>query len=90
MKIPIRPSSHVENIVEASRVTRSGCVFIPTFRGDVNSCKKFVENVEPKKVVGESSGAALEKDVGDLLKIIKMSDYKIVDQLFQTPYNISI
>ena len=41
-------------------------------------------------MVGESSGAALEKDVDDLLKIIKMSDYKIVDQLLQTPSKISI
>ena len=71
--------SHVENIAEASWVTRSGRVFTPTFRGDVSFGKKVVENAEPNKVVGESSGAALEKDVDDLLKIIKMSDYKIVD-----------
>ena len=73
--------SHVDNIIEASRVTRSGRIFAPTFRGDVNFGKKIVEIDEPKKVVGESSGAALKKDVDDLLKIIKMSDYKIMDQL---------
>ena len=43
--------------------------------------KKIVENVEPKNAVGESSGATLEKKVDDILKIIKMSDYGIVDQL---------
>ena len=41
-------------------------------------------------MVGESSDAALEKDVNDLIKIIKMSDYKIMDQLWQTPSKISI
>ena len=48
----IQPLSHVENIAEASRVTRSGRVFALTFRGDVSYGKKFVVNVEPKKVVG--------------------------------------
>ena len=60
VEIPIQPLSHVENIVKDSRVTFSGRVFSPTFRGDVNSGKNVVENAEPKKVVGESSGAALE------------------------------
>ena len=79
VEIPIQPLSLFKNITDASRVTRSGHVFAHTFRGDVNSSKKVVENVEPKKVVGESSGAALEKYVNGLLKIIKMSDYNIVD-----------
>ena len=39
---------------------------------------------------GETSGATLEKEVDDILKIIKMSDYRIVDQLLQTPSKISI
>ena len=40
--------------------------------------------------MGESSGTTLQKDVDDILKIIKMSDYRIVDQLLQTPSKISI
>ena len=40
--------------------------------------------------MGESSGTTLEKDVDDLLKIIKMSDYTIVDQLLQTPSKLYI
>ena len=51
---------------------------------------KVTKGVENKKVVGESSGATLEKYVDDVLKIIKMSDYRIVDQLLQTPSNIYI
>ena len=73
--------SDVKNIAEASRVTRSGRVFAPVIRGIINSDKRVVERTKSKKSVGESSGAALEKDVDNLLKIIKMSDYKIVDHL---------
>ena len=51
---------------------------------------KFIESVENKKAVGESNGASLEKDVDDILNIIKMSDYKIVDQLLHTPSKIFI
>ena len=45
--------------------------------------KKVDESTKPKEAVGESSGTTLEKDVDDILKIIKMSDYRIVDQLLQ-------
>ena len=71
-------------------MTRSGRVFAPVVRKDVVAGKKIAENDETKKVTGETSGATLEKDVDDILKIIKMSDYRIVDQLLQTPSKISI
>ena len=90
MEVPIQPMSNVRNIAETIRVTRSGRVFAPIVRGNDNAGKKIVEEVEPKKAVGESSGATLEKDVDDILKIIKMSDFRIVDQLLQTPSKISI
>ena len=90
-EVPIQPLSYVENIVEVSRVTRSGRVFAPTFQQSLNSGKKIVKaSVEPKKVEGKTSGVTMEKDVDDLLKIIKMSDYKIVDQLLQAPSKIFI
>ena len=56
-------------------------VFAPVVRRDVVVGKKIAENDEPKKAISETSGATLEKEVGDILKIIKMSDYRIVDQL---------
>ena len=68
----------------------SGRVFAPAIRGNASADKKVVESVENKKLVGESSGTTLEKEVDDILKIIKMSDYKIVYQLLHTPSNISI
>ena len=49
-----------------------------------------MESVEEKKAAGESSCTTLEKEVDGTFKIIKMSDYRIVDQLLQTPSKISI
>ena len=69
----------VGNIAETSRVTHNGRVFVPVVRGDVSTRKKLDENVEPKKATGESSGATLEKEVDDILNIIKMSNYRIVN-----------
>ena len=90
MEIPIQPIPDVGNIAETSRVTRIGRVFAPVVHADVSIGKKIVENVEPKNITGESSGATLKREVDDILKIIKMSDYKIIDQLLQTPSKISI
>ena len=46
----------VGNIVDNSRVTRSGRVFAPVIRKDVVAGKKIAENDEPKKVAGDTSG----------------------------------
>ena len=61
VEVPIQPMPNVGNIAETSRVTLNGHVFAPVIRGDVSTGKKIVEDVEPKKAVGESSGATLEK-----------------------------
>ena len=90
MEVPVQPMPDVGNIVENSRLTRSGRVFAPVVRGDASAGKKIAENLEPKKVMGETSGVTLEKEVDDILKIINMSDYIIVDQLLQTHSKISI
>ena len=78
VEISIQPMPDVGNIAENSRVTHSGRVFAPVVRRDVVVGKKIVENDGPKRAIGETSGATLEKEVDDILKIIKMSDYKIV------------
>ena len=51
----------IGNIAENSRVTHNGRVFAPVVRRDVSVGKKIAENVEPKKITGETSGATLEK-----------------------------
>ncbi|XP_058740943.1 uncharacterized protein LOC131613274, partial [Vicia villosa] len=88
---------------DVSRVTRSGRVYTPlppkqpvvpaTRQNPVNTP---VGNPEETPVsntnidVGQSSGTNVNPDFDEILKLIKRSEYKIVDQLMQTPSKISI
>ena len=66
-------------------------MFAPVFSKMTDDVKKIVEaSTEPKKTEGQASEVAQEKEMDDLLKIIKMSDYKIVEKLLQTSSKISI
>ncbi|XP_058751635.1 uncharacterized protein LOC131624732, partial [Vicia villosa] len=89
-EVEIKPLSSVENIADVSRVTRSGRVFTqPQTVVDVqrNPTQVPVNNNDVTKV---NAGSSSEKEMDEILKLIKMSDYKIVDQLHRTPYKISI
>ena len=46
-------------------------------------------NSSKGKAVGQSGGITCE-DSDEILKLIKKSEYKVVDQLLQTPAKISI
>ncbi|XP_050895541.1 uncharacterized protein LOC127102176 [Lathyrus oleraceus] len=79
-------SEDVTNITGMSRMTRSGRIYTPEF------------NVTPQGPAKESTVAAPTKepevvqseDDVEFLKLIKRSDYKVMDQLHQTPSKISI
>ncbi|XP_050888718.1 uncharacterized protein LOC127093862 [Lathyrus oleraceus] len=79
-------SEDVTNIAGMSRMTRSGRIYTPEF------------NVTPQGPNKESTVAAPTKepevvqseDAVEFLKLIKRNDYKVVDQLHQTPSKISI
>lgn len=43
-----------------------------------------------REAEGQTSNSTLDKETDELLRIIKLSDYKVVDQLLQTPSKISI
>ncbi|XP_050889228.1 uncharacterized protein LOC127094438 [Lathyrus oleraceus] len=86
---------NVTNIARASGVTQSGRVFAP----EVIPNKESAPTLEPmkgKKVnpleagEGSSKKALNAEEDREFLKIIKRSDYKVVDQLNQTPSKISI
>jgi len=49
-----------------------------------------ITEVAPTKNVDQSSRANTDFDLDELLQIIKKSDYRVVDQLMQTPSKISI
>ena len=47
-------------------------------------------NVEPRVEAGRSSGPNPHPDDDKILKLIKRSEYKIVDQLLQNPSKIFV
>lgn len=53
-----------------------------------NDKGKVVENIDQGK--SSMKGTVSDKDVGEFLRLIKKSDYRVVDQLNQTPSKISI
>ncbi|KAI5415820.1 hypothetical protein KIW84_041023 [Lathyrus oleraceus] len=92
---PVTVGSAVGNVGGPGGFTRSGHLFAPQVPRDNNAealartkGKQVVVEDEPvRKEVPENS---FEKDVEEFMRIIKKSDYKIVDQLNQTPSKISI
>jgi len=86
-EIPTPPLPSLGNIAEDNRVLRNGGVIpaaVPT------KASVPVTEVAPAKNVNQSSGTNTDSDLDEILKIIKKSDYKVVDQLMQTPSKISI
>lgn len=74
------------NITDCSRMTRNGRVFAP-----VQSRRDNVDTPAVGPVQIETN-TRVPKDVeeDEIIKIIKKSEYKIVDQLLQMPSKISI
>ncbi|KAI5429484.1 hypothetical protein KIW84_034174 [Lathyrus oleraceus] len=85
----------VDNVGGIGRFTRSGRLFSPPITqadnaGAVAKAKgKQAVNGDTSAPQG-SSEPTFANDVDELLRIIKKSDYKVVDQLIQTPSKISI
>ncbi|XP_058774539.1 uncharacterized protein LOC131648830 [Vicia villosa] len=89
-EVEIKPLSSVVNIEDFSRVTITGRVFNqPQAVVDVqkNPTQVPVTTSDATKV---NDGSSSGKKMDGILKIIKMSDYKVVDHLHRTPYKISI
>ncbi|XP_050890365.1 uncharacterized protein LOC127095765 [Lathyrus oleraceus] len=79
-------SEDVTNIAGMSRMTRSGRIYTPEFnvtpQGPTKESTVVAPTKEPEVVQSE--------DAVEFLKLIKRSDYKVMDQLHQTPSKISI
>ncbi|KAI5426567.1 hypothetical protein KIW84_032125 [Lathyrus oleraceus] len=94
-RTPVTVSPMVDNVGGPKGFTRSGRLFAPQPLRDNNAealakakGKQAVVDEEPAQK--EAPEGSFEKDVEEFMKIIKKSDYKIVDQLNQTPSKISI
>lgn len=96
VKENVDESLNVENFAGVGKMTRSGRVYTPQ---DVPRSADNLARAKGKQVQGEgpSSGTVdaprsddVNREVEELLRIIKKSDYKVVDHLSQTPSKISI
>ncbi|GAU51647.1 hypothetical protein TSUD_414690 [Trifolium subterraneum] len=93
--IPLLPSA--VNTAEVSRVTRRGRLVSAVSPDKVDApvngqvqLENPIVNSELNKELGQSSGNNVNSDFDEVLKLIKKSEYKVVDQLMQTPSKISI
>ncbi|XP_050910855.1 uncharacterized protein LOC127126039 [Lathyrus oleraceus] len=94
-KAPVVVSPAVDNVGGPGGFTRSGRLFAPQQLRDANaeaSAKAKGKQAVVDEVPAQANvpGGSFEKDVEEFMRIIKKSDYKIVDQLNQTPSKISI
>jgi len=92
-EVPIPSLPSVVNITKDSRVLRNGCVIPTLFPKKARA--PVIEQVQAKdssttKDAGQTSRTDTNADFEDLLKLIKKSEYKVIDQLMQTPSKISI
>ncbi|GAU51264.1 hypothetical protein TSUD_412510 [Trifolium subterraneum] len=85
VETPIPPLISVDNVADNSKILRSGRILPGVVQGKTGS------SVE-KTQIPDSSGTSerVYEDSDEVLKMIKRSEYKIVDQLLQTPSKISI
>ena len=97
VEVPIPPMPSFVSIADVSRVTRSGRIFaaVPLKRPEVQVRRPIpaeipARNVEPRVEIGRSNEPIPHPEDDEILKLIKRSEYKIVDQLLQTPSKISL
>ncbi|XP_050908890.1 uncharacterized protein LOC127122628 [Lathyrus oleraceus] len=86
----------VVNITGTSGMTRSDRIFAapppPPEKENLgtNAKSKGKQPAGPEQAQTQTQGKVMPDDVEEFLRIIKKSDYKVVDQLNQTPSKISI
>lgn len=95
-EVPLPSIPSFINIANVSGVTRSGCVFatVPPRNVKASVGKKTqveapIVNNKPD-VVGASSGANINSEFDEVLRLIKKSENKIIYQLLQTPSKIFV
>jgi hypothetical protein len=87
VEVPLVSPATVSKIAEETTTLRSGRVRPPLFqRKVVTPAATVTPPVTPPadKNIGPSGQSIEESNLDEILRLIKMSDYKIVDQLLQT------
>jgi hypothetical protein len=95
-EIPIPTLPPSVNIAEVSTVTRSGLVFPTVSQKKAGASVDQLVQVEFLIVNSgldkgkDQANETISSDSNEVLKLIKRSEYKVIDQLMQTPSKISI
>ncbi|XP_058733281.1 uncharacterized protein LOC131604882 [Vicia villosa] len=94
---PSGPIPYTSDKAVPYKVTRSGRVFAPSPQkrveisfGEQVPLRNPIVRVEPSFVEGQSSGTNVDSSDDEILKLIKKSEYKVVNQLLQTPSKIFV
>jgi hypothetical protein len=93
VEVPLVSPATVDNVVGEITALRSGKVRPPLFQKKVvTPIATIIPPVAPPvdKNAGPSGQSIEESNLDEILRLIKKSDYKIVDQLLQTSSKISI
>lgn len=84
----------VSNIAGASRITCSRRIFTPAppYEEVVEEVSKGkrIEVLQPNKALDITKDIIPHREADEFLKLINRNDYKVMDQLYQTPSKISI
>ncbi|KAI5434870.1 hypothetical protein KIW84_021624 [Lathyrus oleraceus] len=96
-EVPLPTTNSVISIADVTKVTHSGRVFGPVFPKNVEDLsvnKKvdmpIVESVSAPMCQSSESSGLKSSDNDEVLRLIKKSEFNIVEQLLQTPSKISV
>ncbi|XP_050891028.1 uncharacterized protein LOC127096507 [Lathyrus oleraceus] len=82
------PLPSIVNVADVSRVTRSGRIFAKRTK-DVTAGKQVHVEI-PFEPVGQSDNMNPKSDDDEVLKLIRKSEYNVVEELLHTPSMISV
>ncbi|XP_050889755.1 uncharacterized protein LOC127095054 [Lathyrus oleraceus] len=87
---PLKSSDLMINIIGTRGITRSGRIFVPTLTPIGTVHPSTSEKGKQIDDANQRQDPAPSNEVNEFLRIIKKSDYRVVDQLNQTPSKISM
>ncbi|XP_039683824.1 uncharacterized protein [Medicago truncatula] len=90
VEVPLASSTVISNIAEETTTLRSGKVHPPLFPKKTAIPTAIPSDKVPPPDVSRPGQSIEDSNLDEILRLIKRSDYMIVDQLLQTPSKISI
>ena len=83
-------NKNITSIAGTSNMTHSGRIFSPPPSPPKETNSDALAKARGKELIDSQPEPSVGQEAGKLLRILNRSDYKVVDQLNQTPSKISI